>query len=65
MHALVDELLAQAGLVDRLRAEHVPDSQGRCKGCTTGGTGTLAAKWPCTISGLASMAAQRVAEAMS
>lgn len=47
----VSEALAMMpGLRNRLLAEHVPDASGhRCRACTTPGTGTPGAAWPCRI----------------
>lgn len=41
-----------AGLPDvtgRLLRLHVPDQHGRCRACTTPGTGIPAATWPCVL----------------
>lgn len=38
-----------------LRA-HVPDSSGRCRACTAGGTGAPSAPWPCVLRGVAELA---------
>lgn len=43
-------LAAQPDVVARLLAQHVPDGQGRCRGCTRPGTGTPMGYWPCTLS---------------
>ena len=36
---------------------HVPDTSGRCRGCTQGGTGIPAKRWPCGPRKLAEAAA--------
>jgi hypothetical protein len=46
---IAQELAGLPGIVARLLAVHVPDSQGRCRGCTTGGTGVPGAAWPCSL----------------
>ena len=35
------------GTVGRIVAAHVSDERGRCRACTTAGTGTPSAHWPC------------------
>jgi hypothetical protein len=42
-------LAAQPGLIANLLERHVPDRQGRCRGCTTAGYGTPAQPWPCSL----------------
>ena len=53
MNAAVDgiarELAGLPGTVARLLVLHVPDSHGRCRGCTTAGTGLPGAAWPCSL----------------
>lgn len=45
-----DVLSAMPALWTRLLRQHVPDPTGRrCRACTTAGTGTPAATWPCRI----------------
>jgi hypothetical protein len=45
----------------RLLAEHVPDETTgrRCRACTTAGTGSPGATWPCAIRGVAELARDR------
>ncbi len=40
----------------RLLDQHLPDHSGRCQTCTKGGTGLPAARWPCSIHGIADLA---------
>ncbi len=47
---LSEALAMMPGLCHRLLVEHVPDPSGhRCRACTTPGTGTPGAAWPCRI----------------
>jgi hypothetical protein len=46
-----------SGVAQRLLAVHVPDQHGRCRGCTTPGTGLPGAVWPCALHFYASAAA--------
>ena len=47
---LSEALASMPDLRDRLLANHVPDPSGhRCQACTTPGTGTPGAHWPCRI----------------
>ena len=41
-------------LAARLRATHIPDGNGRCRGCTTPGRGTPNGRYPCAIAVIAS-----------
>lgn len=50
-------LAAHPVAVAALLRDHVPDGQLRCRACTTPGTGTPQARWPCTLAGLARAAA--------
>ena len=50
------ELAGLPGIVERLLAVHVPDPHGRCRGCTTAGTGVPGAVWPCSLHFYASAA---------
>lgn len=50
-------LAEMPALVARLRAEHGPDAAGYCRSCTTGGTGTRAERYPCSVARLADRAA--------
>jgi hypothetical protein len=60
MCMLADELGAMPTLWGRLLAEHVPDATGkRCRACTTAGTGTPGAAWPCRIHDIAESARRR------
>lgn len=52
-HQLAAALRAMPGVVERLVADHVPDELGRCRGCTTPGTGRPNRAWPCSIRKLA------------
>ena len=45
-----DALSPMPELWSRLIAEHIPDPTGRrCQACTTAGTGSPGATWPCRI----------------
>jgi hypothetical protein len=47
---LSEALAVMPDLRNRLLADHVPDASGhRCRACTTPGTGTPGAHWPCRI----------------
>jgi hypothetical protein len=35
--------------VHRLLQAHVPDRDGRCRGCAGGGSGLPGPRWPCTL----------------
>ena len=50
-------IAAQAGGPERLLRRHQPDERGRCRGCTTPGTGTPQRQWPCSTAVLAQAAA--------
>lgn len=54
---LAVQLARLAGVAQRLLAVHVPDPHGRCRGCTTPGTGLPGAVWPCALHFYASAAA--------
>jgi hypothetical protein len=54
-------LAAHPVAVAALLREHIPDGQLRCRACTTPGTGTPQAHWPCTLAGLARAAANLTA----
>lgn len=60
MSDLERELARQPEATQRLLAAHVPDEHGRCRACTTPGTGRPAAEWPCVLHFYAS-AAQEIA----
>jgi hypothetical protein len=51
------ELAAMPGVWRPLLEVHVPDPSGRCRGCTQGGTGIPAGRWPCGPRKLAEAAA--------
>ena len=56
----VDVLYAMPALWGRLLTEHVPDPTGRrCQACTTAGTGSPGAAWPCRIRDAAESARAR------
>jgi hypothetical protein len=55
--AFIEELGAMPDLWAQLLAEHVPDPSGtRCRACTTAGTGSPGAAWPCRIRDVADAA---------
>ena len=56
MSALARELSRLPGVAERLLALHVPDGHGRCRACTTPGTGLPGAQWPCALHFYASSA---------
>ena len=49
MSDIARELAGLAGVPQRLLALHVSDGHGRCRACTTPGTGTPGAPWPCVL----------------
>jgi hypothetical protein len=56
----VDVLYAMPALWGRLLAEPTPDPTGRrCQACTTAGTGSPGAAWPCRIRDAAESARAR------
>lgn len=55
------QLAAMPDVADRLLIAHIPDEHGRCRACSTPGTGTPQAAWPCTLHASAS-AARRVSD---
>jgi hypothetical protein len=58
--AFIEELGAMPDLWARLLTEHVPDPSGtRCRACTTVGTGSPGAAWPCRIRDVAEAARAR------
>jgi hypothetical protein len=63
MTPLVQMILNQPGMAERLIAEHTDDGSGRCRGCPVGGQRGLHA-WPCTLR-LAAEEAQRIRRARS
>jgi hypothetical protein len=48
VNPLVEMILSQPGMAERLMAEHSDDGRGRCRGCPVGGQRGRHA-WPCTI----------------
>ena len=55
-----DALSPMPELWSRLIAEHIPDPTGRrCQACTTAGTGSPGATWPCRIRDVAEGARSR------
>lgn len=66
MNAGVDgiarELAGLPGTTQRLLALHVSDGHGRCRGCTTPGTGRPGGAWPCGLHFYATAAEQIRAE---
>jgi hypothetical protein len=62
--SFADALSPMPELWTRLIAEHVPDPTGRrCLACTTAGTGSPGAAWPCRIRDVAEGARSRWAHA--
>ena len=56
----IDVLKAMPELWGRLLTEHQPDPTGkRCRACTTAGTGSPGAAWPCRIRDAAESARAR------
>ncbi|MGH3567946.1 MAG: hypothetical protein ACRDRH_18330 [Pseudonocardia sp.] len=49
-------LATMPGLWEKLLVDHVADHRGRCRACTTGGTGIPGKRWPCSIHALADAA---------
>ena len=52
------ELAPMIDVWRQLLEDHVPNSQGRCRACTQGGTGIPTAQWPCSPHKIAEAAAQ-------
>ena len=52
------ELAPMIDVWRQLLEDHVPNSQGRCRACTQGGTGIPTAQWPCSPRKIAEAAAQ-------
>jgi len=48
LNPLVQMILGEPGMADRLIAEHSDDGRGRCRGCPVGGQRGQHT-WPCTI----------------
>ena len=58
--SFADVLGAMPALWTRLIDQHVPDPTGkRCRACTTAGTGSPGAAWPCQIRDIAESARAR------
>ena len=62
MSPLVQMILSQSGMAERLMAEHVDDGSGRCLGCPVGGQRGRHS-WPPT--GQAALEAQKLDHARS
>lgn len=62
---LVLIMAAMPYTVGRLLAAHVDAGDGRCAACTTPGTGTPLAAWPCSLHQMATQARQRASVASS
>lgn len=58
MSDLANELAQLPGVAQRLLTLHVSDGRGRCRACTTPGTGMPGARWPCPLHFYASAAEQ-------
>lgn len=43
----------------RILVEHVPDPDGRCRACTSAGTGERRTPWPCAVHTVAALARRR------
>lgn len=56
MSGVAQELARMPETTRRLLVVHVPDERGRCRGCTTPGTGIPGAAWPCVLHFYASAA---------
>jgi hypothetical protein len=63
MSPLVQMILSQPGMAERLIAEHVDDGSGRCRGCPVGGQRGRHS-WPCTLR-MAAEEAERIEAARS
>ena len=50
---LAEILAGMPDVIGRLIVEHVPDEHGRCRGCTSPGTGRPNVPWPCSLRKLA------------
>ena len=60
MDPLVQMILSQTGMAERLIAEHCDDGRGHCRACAVGGQRGQHS-WPCTIRQAADEA-ERIAE---
>jgi hypothetical protein len=56
LRRLAAELAPMVDVWQRLLLQHMPDTAGRCRTCTKGGTGLPATRWPCSIHGIAELA---------
>jgi hypothetical protein len=56
--AAAAELAPMIDVWRQLLTDHVPNSHGRCRACTQGGTGIPTARWPCGPRRIAEAAAQ-------
>lgn len=54
--AFADELAPMVEVWLRLLRAHVPDTAGRCRACTAGGTGLPGTPWPCALRSVAELA---------
>lgn len=45
---LIELILSEPGMAERLLAEHADDGSGRCR-CCSGGSQTARFSWPCTL----------------
>lgn len=48
LHPIVELILSEPGMAERLLAEHADDGSGRCR-CCSGGNQTPRFPWPCTL----------------
>ncbi len=48
MNPLVEMIVSQPGMAERLMEEHSDDGRGRCRGCPVGGQRGRHS-WPCTL----------------
>ena len=55
---LAAELAPMTGVWRQLLDDHVPNSLGRCRACTQGGTGIPTVHWPCGPRNIAEAAAE-------
>ena len=55
---LAAEVAPMTDVWRQLLDDHVPDSRGRCRACTQGGTGIPTVRWPCGPRNIAEAAAQ-------
>ena len=55
---LAAELAPMTAVWRQLLDDHVPNSHGRCRACTQGGTGIATVRWPCGPRNIAEAAAR-------